>query len=375
MGNKSSNDAKHQFEENYVLKAIRAGKTFTAISKLLNSYDLNFQDEDGLTALHVAVRYGRLKIVEELLMLGANAKLTDKEGNSPLHYAVKNHGLQDDLDECQNKLKINSQEVSNLIVKLLINANANPNLRNKKGLAPLHIAVQGENNTLVKSLLKANANPNLTDNEGNTALHHAVACSNVYKSFILNALLEAKANPNQKNKKNNTPLHQVVSYQKENELAVQKLLEAKADPSITNDSGETPIHIAARQGYGKSIKCFISNKFNIDQEATIAHSLQTPLSQAVKEIRLTGLTGEEFIVKCENIIDVVTSLLKAGANPFKVHTAYDISIESSFYQLALKLVENKKNQLHCLRLFIPVSELNDEEKCFVSAITPKIKSN
>lgn len=58
------------------------------IKELLNEgVDINFQDEEGRSALHMACDREHLNIVEFLLQNNANINIQDNEGNTPLHYA------------------------------------------------------------------------------------------------------------------------------------------------------------------------------------------------------------------------------------------------------------------------------------------------
>ena len=50
--------------------------------------DVNEQDARGITPLGVAVGFNRIEAVECLLQNGANITITDKKGNTVLHYAA-----------------------------------------------------------------------------------------------------------------------------------------------------------------------------------------------------------------------------------------------------------------------------------------------
>lgn len=53
--------------------------------------DINLQDKNGRTALHVAARAGSFRLIEFLLGRGADPNLEDKKGNTPLTFSPTKH--------------------------------------------------------------------------------------------------------------------------------------------------------------------------------------------------------------------------------------------------------------------------------------------
>ncbi len=88
---------------------------------------------DQLTALHYACLYGTAPIVKLLLSHGADVKMLDSFGSSPLHYSAERSDPQ--------------------ITLLLLKKGADVKLKNKGGHTPLDLA----KNRAVSAILKAHA--------------------------------------------------------------------------------------------------------------------------------------------------------------------------------------------------------------------------
>lgn len=59
--------------------------------KLIKTEDLEYQDSNGNTALLIAAKEGRLKMVKELIKAGANIFHTNNEGESFYDLAVNRY--------------------------------------------------------------------------------------------------------------------------------------------------------------------------------------------------------------------------------------------------------------------------------------------
>ncbi len=89
--------------------------------ELVNSLEsINAQDKYGWSALHLAIRRGRIKMVEWLLESGANINIQDNSGWTPLMEAVM-----DDFAE---------------IAKLLVDRGADLSIQNKRGATAAMLA-------------------------------------------------------------------------------------------------------------------------------------------------------------------------------------------------------------------------------------------
>lgn len=116
------------------------------------------QNGAGLSALHVAIKMGDLKISQLLLDHGADINAQDFQGNTPLILAIKKKDLE--------------------LVTFVVMRNADVNLANNDGITPLHQAAFSGNEKVVDFLLKAHADPTVKNNDGATAYDFAMAKKN-----------------------------------------------------------------------------------------------------------------------------------------------------------------------------------------------------
>jgi len=107
------------------------------VRKLVNedSKKVHEVDDAGDSALHAAVAKGHINVANILISKGANVNLRNKVGSTPLHKAV-------------------TSERSAVLVKVLLEANADSNIRNAAGLLPEDLT---SNSKLKESLMGKDA--------------------------------------------------------------------------------------------------------------------------------------------------------------------------------------------------------------------------
>ena len=180
--------------------------------------DLDVQlDNNGVTPLLIGCLLGRLEIVRTLLKAKANPDIVGS-GRTALHVAFKNNNIP--------------------LIELLLQHNADPNIRNINGMTVLHSACGCGNLTIVKLLLKAGAYTHLSAKLG-TPLHFA--CHYRHIEIVKALLKDNNTNPNIRNEYGITSL--MYACLAENVEIATILLRAKADPNIGSSQG-TPLHVA-----------------------------------------------------------------------------------------------------------------------------------
>jgi hypothetical protein len=135
------------------------------------------------------------------------------------------------------------------IVRLLLEAKADVNVRDNDGRTALYIAASNGHEAVVKLLLEAKADANVGDRYGVTPLY--IAASNGHEA-IVKLLLEAKADANVRDRYGGTALYCAASNG--HEEVVKLLLEAKADVNVRDRYGKTTLYCAASNGHEAVVK-------------------------------------------------------------------------------------------------------------------------
>lgn len=155
---------------------------------LTSGANVNLKDKDGRTPIFYAVWSGNVGIVQNLIKEGASTNIRDILGVTPVTYAFSNghHEVVKILLEAGGSTLADTDVGTRLlisaihksqqqVVKQLIEAgNTDVNARDKNGTTPLLLAVDSKDVATAKLLLKGNADVNIGDNDGWTPLFQAV---------------------------------------------------------------------------------------------------------------------------------------------------------------------------------------------------------
>ncbi|CAL1285177.1 unnamed protein product [Larinioides sclopetarius] len=126
--------------------------------------NINAQDNNQLTPLHLAVSQSNYKIAHFLIAQGAAVNIQEKRGKTALHLLIDDTGLQK-LQKKQDK-----QKKDLLLVKLL-QSGADPNLPDIYGETPLMRAARQNDCDSVKELLMFGGNVHFRNVDSDTCLH------------------------------------------------------------------------------------------------------------------------------------------------------------------------------------------------------------
>ncbi|XP_059253373.1 ankyrin repeat domain-containing protein 22 [Mustela nigripes] len=141
---------------------------------------INVQDDfNGDTPLICACRRGHLRIVSFLLKRNADVNLKNRKERNCLHYAVKKKFTFFDylliillmpVLLIGYFLMVSKTKQNEALVRMLLNAGVDVNAADCYGYTALHYACQMRNQTLIPLLLEARADPTIKNKRGESSL-------------------------------------------------------------------------------------------------------------------------------------------------------------------------------------------------------------
>ncbi|MEM7180736.1 MAG: ankyrin repeat domain-containing protein [Spirochaetota bacterium] len=231
--------------------------------------NFNLKDKEGKTPLFYAVerldKSDTVKVTAALLRGGAKPKVFDAEKKTPLHIATARDIVPLVKLLLQKGSKANTLDVfgqnplflvkSEAVTKLLLGKGANAKQKDKDKLTPLHFAPNGK---IALLLLKKRANPRAQDVSLVTPLHFACIHG---REDVLFLLLKYKAKVNVMDVDGRTPLHEAAKFG--HEKIVASLLQRKARVNIADSDGATPMHEAVSFSHSKIVGLLLKKKPNL----------------------------------------------------------------------------------------------------------------
>ncbi|XP_052031891.1 transient receptor potential cation channel subfamily A member 1 [Apodemus sylvaticus] len=270
-------------------------------------------EDENLYLLHHAASEGQVELME-LIINGSSCEvlnIMDDYGNTPLHWAAEKNQVES--------------------VKFLLSQGANPNLRNRNMMSPLHIAVQGMYIDVIKVLTEHKAtNINLDGENGNTALMSTCAKDN---SEALQILLEKGAKLCKSNKWGDYPVHQAAFSGAKKCMELILAYGEKAGYSreshinFVNHKKVSPLHLAVQSGDLDMIKMCLDNGAHIDMmenaKCMALHFAATQGATDIVRLMISSYTGSSDIV---NAVDGNQETLLHRASLFDHHDLADYLI-------------------------------------------------
>ncbi|XP_028256092.1 NF-kappa-B inhibitor zeta isoform X2 [Parambassis ranga] len=255
----------------------RRALAYVLAAKMARCGSLDLKEHNGQTPLQIAAATNQHLIVQDLLSHGAQINTRDFWGRAPLHVcAEKGHVLS--LQSIWRTLTGSGQPVD---IEMF----------NYDGLTPLHVAVLSHNGVIketrklenpcsyimmemaqrrlmyvecIKILMHMGASSGTMDlKSGRTCLHMAAEEANVELFNVFLSQPASLSTVNIKTFSGNTALHIVSSLQNHtNQVDTVKLLMRKgADPGVRNFENELPSQLVPEGPIGEKVRQILKGKF------------------------------------------------------------------------------------------------------------------
>jgi len=235
-------------------KAIEDGD-LELIKTLIENIDIDIQNGEGDTPLHLGVKKKNLELVNFFIKEGVDLNTQNVVGHTPLHISAGLGTFE--------------------LTKALVEAGAKVDLRDLSGQSPFHFATWNQHFEIVNYLLEKGADINASDSNGKTSLHWATLLGNIK---IADFLIEKKANLDVADHSGKTPFYWAVL--KNHYHIALSLVNAGVKLDTKDDKGMAPIHIATYKGFKNMLILILDNKADINLTES---SGKTPLHMATLE--------------------------------------------------------------------------------------------
>ncbi|XP_017678952.1 PREDICTED: 85/88 kDa calcium-independent phospholipase A2 isoform X2 [Lepidothrix coronata] len=350
------------------------------ILSCVNSTD----SEDGCTPLHLACRKGDMECLLELLECHARVDITDRNGETVFHYAVRGSNPQiiellgrtptTGLDHLNHEgltaLHLACQLGKEDMVRSLLKCRASCSVVGMLGY-PIHTALKFSHKGCAQAILEVDASQvcskdpryeatplhwakkaemtrllleygsqvNVTSRTADMALHIAVQRGRFDCAMVL---LTHGAHTNARGQNGNTPLHLAMKH--DHLDMIKAIVVFGGDIEIPNDFGETPGLLAARSSKGYQDVLYVSA--TLGQLLKAPDVVDMPSEDRRNQDRLLCLDGGG--IRGLVLIQLLLAIEKAAGRP--IREIFDwIAGTSTGGILALAIVHGKSmDYMRCL---------------------------
>ncbi|KAK6491297.1 transient receptor potential cation channel [Huso huso] len=304
---------------------------------LKSGADVNAEQENGETAMHIAARHGSLRMLQALIEEGGDLTCQSKAGENPLHIAVR-HCHAPVVEEILRYLATEKSQTE---------ATVCVSQENTEGETPLHLAAEikkdmihfeEEDTKIIRILMEYDIDITAaTRLTCETPLHYCARVGNtdvlleILKNFNTNQLQQAI---NKHAKNGWSPL--LLAAERGHTEMVRILLQNHARVDVFDEHGKAALHLAAGNGHEEIADILLSHKAFVNAKTKLG---LTPLHLGAQNgyCRLVKLLVETHMASIDALsltkrtplhlaalhgqLDVCCSLLnmKADVNATDIH--------------------------------------------------------
>nr|XP_047127742.1 uncharacterized protein LOC101237623 [Hydra vulgaris] len=329
-----------------LLLAAKYKKTNTAVFLIEKGANVLIRNYFGTTALHYASRRGDKKLVIKILKIPfVNINVEDDNLATPLHLAMN--------DGCKQ------------VVNVLINNGANVLAKNNKGERPIHNAASSNADYTRDYIVSNEISKKIQDFQ-----HVPSSIAEDLIELLLRGALQNVSSEDYRKQKNDyvnsrtnenyTPLH--FAARCGNEKSLNKLIRIGGDVNAQTNTGSTPLHLAAISGHEKVVNMLITYKADIQ---SVDKDLMTPLHRACQFGRLSvvRLLDEKRAIldvnDKKNYTPVMCAIWKGHLEVIKYLIGQGIQINSTDinYKNCIHIAL-KENQIEVIKFLLDNDQFN-----------------
>ena len=203
-----------------LFEAAFAGNIEAVKQAIAAGSDVNAKDSvNGATPLHEMAIYGQKEIVELLIAGGADVNANSDDDGTPLDWAInfkspkiadllRKHGAKSGAED-SIYVAVAAENIE--AVKQHLAAGTDVNMKDNRGMTPLHWAVERGRKETAELLIAKGADVNAKRTNGSTPLHYAALAALKGQKEIAELLIAEGANVNAKDDFGRTPLDKAIS--------------------------------------------------------------------------------------------------------------------------------------------------------------------
>ena len=307
----------------------------------------NIDNSKNYSQIHSAVIFDNLEELENLLKIGENPDILDKEGETPLYLSV-------DIENYDAMI-------------ILLEFGADCNIQNNDGNTALHLATKKKNDIYICALLSHGANPNIINTENlQTPLH--IAIINKINEYVLNKFKENNGDIyNIKDKFNKTPFEYSYNDEKYKHLLIsifseQNKININQKKCLTENSNENNSNLDYHNFISLSRNIHLTKEDNSNKELENNNRIQDINNCLKKHLIFTSNS------KDKSSEDNNKKLVKSGTSKNSIVSQNDKSSQGEVSQNIVNMISDKSSNFSNYTINNIIYNTNHNTKTFNSKI-------